>query len=340
MPTTPLIPIRNPHPPRAAGSRTGDLLDGAGGRPDAAPPAWGATPVSGRAEGAFFRQLAKSPEFTEFALILKRLTGLSMALNTPGVGVSKIGVSGDTGNRLCRIIRNTTEGARRCEGCDRRHHAEAGTDGQARLYTCHAGFFDMAIPIRIQGEPVATLSSGQVLPEKPSPAAFARLCRRLRWLEIPRGRLRAAYARAPWMPRGRLTHVMRLLEVFARQMCGSAWRIRELEATLERPAIRRARALVEERFREPELQLGEAAARAELSVAHFSYLFHKETGVTFTRYVQSRRIEEAKHLLAGSDQSITGICFACGFNSLTHFNRVFRGGTGCSPTQFRRNESR
>ncbi len=308
--------------------------------PDAALAKLGATPVIGRAEGAFFRQLAGSPEFTEFALILKRLTGLSMALNTPGVGVSKIGVSGDTGNQLCRIIRNTTEGARRCEGCDRRHHAEAGADGQAKLYTCHAGFFDMAIPIRIQGEPVATLSSGQVLPEKQSSAAFARLCRRLRWLKIPRGRLRTAYAKAPWMPRDRLTHVMRLLEVFARQMCGSAWRIRELEARLEHPAIRQARALVEERFREPELQLGEAAARAELSVAHFSHLFHKETGVTFTRYVQSLRIEEAKRLLAGRDQSITGICFACGFNSLTHFNRVFRRGTGCSPTQYRRNGGR
>jgi len=288
-------------------------------------------------EGVFFRHLIEAPEFTEFALILKRLTGLSMALNTPDVGVSQIGLSEDTGNPLCLIIRNTTEGARRCEGCDRRHHAEAGADGQAKLYTCHAGFFDMAIPIRIQGEHVATISSGQVLPEKQSPAAFARLCRRLRWLKIPGSRLRAAYVKAPWMPRDRLTQVMCLLEVFSRQMCGSAWRIRELEAKLERPAIRQARALVEERFREPELQLAEAAARADLSVAHFSHLFHKETGVTFTHYVQSRRIEEAKRLLAGSDRSITEICFACGFNSLTHFNRVFRSGTGCSPSQYRRN---
>lgn len=288
-----------------------------------------------RPSGLLFQKLVETPEFADFAIMLKRLTGLSMALNTPSVDATRIGLAGDPGNPLCGLIRGTAEGARRCEGCDRRHHARAGADGEAKVYTCHAGFFDMAIPILIQGEHVATISSGQVLPEPQSAAAFSRTMRRLSWLKLPLGRVRAAYARAPWLPRDRLVHVMRLLELFARQMCGSAWRIRELEASLERPAIRQARALVEDRFRDAELRLADAAAGAGLSHAHFSHLFHKETGVTFTRYVQSRRIEEARRLLTESAQSVTDICFACGFNSLTHFNRVFRSGTGCSPSQYR-----
>lgn len=283
----------------------------------------------------FFRQLLGSPEFAQFALILKRLTGLSMALNTPDVGTTGLGLSGDMGNPLCKIIRDTPEGARRCEDCDRRHQAQAGADGKSQLYTCHAGFLDMAIPIMVQGKHVATISSGQVLSEQPSDAAFHRVCRRLTWLGIPERRLRKAYAQAPWMPRDRLTSVMHLLEIFSRKMCGNAWRIRELEACLERPQIRNARAIVEERFRESDLRLSDAAASAGISVAHFSHVFHKETGVPFTSYVQSRRIEEAKRLLAETDQTITEICFECGFNSLTHFNRVFRRGEGCSPRQYR-----
>jgi AraC-like DNA-binding protein/ligand-binding sensor protein len=290
---------------------------------------------SSQEAGLFFRQLLGSPEFAQFALILKRLTGLSMALNTPDVGASRIGVSHDKGSPLCKIIRGTEEGARRCEGCDRRHHAKAGADGKARLYKCHAGFLDMAIPIMAQGKHVATISSGQVLAEQPSDASFRRMCRRLAWLGIPETRLRAAYANAPWMPRNRLTPVMQLLETFSSQMCASAWRIQELEAGLERPQIRKARELVEERFREPELRLADAAACAGISVAHFSHIFHKETGVPFTSYVQSRRIEEAKRLLAETNKTITEICFECGFNSLTHFNRVFRRGEGCSPMQSR-----
>ena len=292
------------------------------------------------AEGLFFRRLAESPEFTEFALILKRLTGLSMALNTPDVGSSRFGVSGDMGNPVCRIIRNTVEGQRRCEGCDRRHHALAGRDGKSRLYTCHAGFLDMAIPVMIQGEHVATISSGQVLREKPSARVCARTVRRLGRLGVPESRLRAAYKGAPWLPRDRLTEVMKLLELFSRQMISSAWRIRELEASREHPAIRTARALVEKRYTDPEFALAEAARTAGLSVAHFSHLFHKKAGITFTRYVQSRRMEEAKRLLAQTDRSVTDICYACGFNSLTHFNRVFRRGTGGSPTGYRRRPGR
>lgn len=287
-------------------------------------------------EGLFFRRLVASPEFTEFALILKRLTGLSMALNTPDVGTSHIGVSGDMGNPLCQIIRNTPEGLRRCEGCDRRHHALAGRDGKSKLYTCHTGFLDMAIPIMIQGEHVATISSGQVLPQKPSARDCAQTVLRLGWLGVPNSRLRDAYQRAPWLPRDRLTEVMNLLELFSRQLISSAWRIRELEASQQRPEILAAQALVEKRFADPELALDEAAAAAGLSVAHFSNLFHRKTGVTFTRYVQTRRIEEAKRLLAETGRTITDICYACGFNSLTHFNRVFRRGTGHSPSQLRR----
>lgn len=282
-----------------------------------------------------FRQLSESPEFAEFAHVLKQLTGLSMALNTPDVEATCIGVPGDTGNPVCRLIRSTADGARRCEACDRRQHALAGGKGEPRLYVCHAGFYDIAVPIMIQGEHVATISSGQVLPKQPSDTGFAQLHHRLRWLDISESRLRHAYDKAPWMPRKRLAHVSRLLEIFARHLCDSARRISELEARLERPQIARARAFVNEQYRDPRLQLADAAAHAELSVAHFSHVFHKETGMTFTHYVQSRRVEEAKRLLRDSNRSITETSFACGFNSLPHFNRVFRRGTGCSPSQFR-----
>ena len=288
-----------------------------------------------QAGNALFRKLSESPDFAEFAGILKQLTGLSMALNTPGVDTTCTGVPGDTGNPVCLLIRNTVEGARRCEACDRRQHALAASEGASRLYVCHAGFYDMAIPIMVQGEHVATISSGQVLPQQPSDTGFARLQRRLHWLDVPESRLRRAYDKAPWLPRSRLAHVSRLLEIFAGQLCDSAYRIQELEAQLERPAIRRAREYVKEHFRDPNLQLADAAARAELSPAHFSHVFHRDTGVTFTRYFQSRRVAEAKRLLRETDTSITEICSACGFNSLTHFNRVFRRGTGCSPSQFR-----
>ena len=56
------------------------------------------------------------------------------------------------------------------------------------------------------------------------------------------------------------------------------------------------------------------------------------------RYVQARRIQEAKRLMENPDTSISEICFRCGFNSLTHFYRIFLQSEGCSPSQFRAKE--
>jgi AraC-like DNA-binding protein len=104
---------------------------------------------------------------------------------------------------------------------------------------------------------------------------------------------------------------------------------------LERDEIREARAFVEREFRNADVTLAGAAEAAGLSPAHFSHVFHRATGETFTRFVQARRVAEAKRLLETTPKEITTICFECGFNSLTHFNRVFRRFERCSPRQYR-----
>ena len=81
-----------------------------------------------------------------------------------------------------------------------------------------------------------------MLAEPHSDAAAARLRRRLRWLDMGKADFLKAYRAAPYLPRQHLRDVMRLLEIFAKHLCESAQRIRELEARLERDEIRAARA--------------------------------------------------------------------------------------------------
>ncbi len=145
-----------------------------------------------------FEALAASAVFAEFGASLRRLTGLPLSLNTPGVTATRPPPSGGHSNPLCELIRNTPRGEARCQACDRRHQAQAATQGRAKLYTCHAGFLDMAVPLFVDGRHVATISCGQVLSEPPSPAAARRLRRRLAWLPVSEREFRAAYRRAPY----------------------------------------------------------------------------------------------------------------------------------------------
>ena len=66
----------------------------------------------------------------------------------------------------------------------------------------------------------------------------------------------------------------------------------------------------------------------------FCRYFKKMTKLTFTQFVNHYRIDIAKKLLLQGN-TISEVCFQCGFESLSYFNRVFKKVTGTSPTGFR-----
>ncbi len=284
-----------------------------------------------------FENLVESKEFAEFTTLLIKITGLAMALNSPeGKSHNKL-LGGNRNNKVCLMIRNSTQGLPKCLECDRRHYLLAVRSKAPLIYTCHAGFWDMAVPVFVQGRHIATISSGQVLPAPVSEEGFQALRKRLDWMKISDKTLRSAYESAPYLPREKLRYVMRLLEMFANQLCESLRHIRELEERLEKREIRLAREYIQGNFGNPLLSLSEVADHVGFSKAHFSHLFKQVTKVPFTTFVQECRINAAKHQLTQSDKSVTEICFTCGFNSMTHFNRIFRLFEKVSPGKFRKN---
>ena len=60
-----------------------------------------------------------------------------------------------------------------------------------------------------------------------------------------------------------------------------------------------------------------------------------DAGINFIDYVVRVRTEKAKHLLLNPNLRISEIAYEVGFQSLTHFNRVFKKLIGESPTVYR-----
>lgn len=69
---------------------------------------------------------------------------------------------------------------------------------------------------------------------------------------------------------------------------------------------------------------------------YLSYRFKKITGMSFSKKVQSMRMEEAKHLLLSTDMTIQEIAEANGYHDRSHFSRNFREYTGFSPKEYRK----
>lgn len=83
------------------------------------------------------------------------------------------------------------------------------------------------------------------------------------------------------------------------------------------------------------ISLDEIANLASMTVPAFCRFFKKTTGKTFTKIVNEYRIVHATKLLSESKISITDICFECGFNNFSHFNKLFKEFTGKSASKYR-----
>jgi AraC-like DNA-binding protein len=95
---------------------------------------------------------------------------------------------------------------------------------------------------------------------------------------------------------------------------------------------------IEAHLREPGLNPTTVAQACRITARYLHHLFASESE-TVTQYIQRRRLEEcARALIAAPVRGrlVTEIAFDYGFNSLTHFGRVFRNQYGLTPTEYRR----
>ncbi|GAB5057240.1 hypothetical protein COSHB9_16280 [Companilactobacillus alimentarius] len=83
------------------------------------------------------------------------------------------------------------------------------------------------------------------------------------------------------------------------------------------------------------LTLDQVSGRVYLSDYYFSKLFKRETGLSFSVYLNARKIQKAMILLKESNQSINEISDSLGFTRLSYFSQTFKKYTGYAPTKYR-----
>lgn len=85
------------------------------------------------------------------------------------------------------------------------------------------------------------------------------------------------------------------------------------------------------------ISLSRLASEYNYSFEHLSRLFHEKTGQTFVKYLQSVRIENACHLLANTNYSVTDVAVAVGYSDIKTFTSVFKNHLNITPRQYRIN---
>lgn len=84
------------------------------------------------------------------------------------------------------------------------------------------------------------------------------------------------------------------------------------------------------------ISLSEVAQMVHLNATYLSHIFHKETGVTFSEYLMSCRVNKAKDLLINTNTKVKEISMLSGFTSHRNFIKMFKNVTGMTPQEYRK----
>ncbi|WP_235700512.1 helix-turn-helix transcriptional regulator [Companilactobacillus nodensis] len=86
------------------------------------------------------------------------------------------------------------------------------------------------------------------------------------------------------------------------------------------------------------LTLDQVANRVYLSDYYFSKLFKKETKLSFSVYLNARKVQRAMFLLKDTEMSIQDVSNELGFTRMSYFSQTFKKYTGYTPSKFRHNK--
>lgn len=287
-------------------------------------------------KATLYETISSSVLFRELTSVFPRVTGLGLyILSALALAVSA--QDDNSRNFFCQTVVGTPRG---CSIC---HHVQArlrqcGSEPQGRCeVACVAGLMELAVPVQVGGEHVATLVAGPVLAQKPTPDQLAQLSSEL---QLPAGaaewvRAEQAYRQIPVFSRDQREATQWLMSVFAGRLAATVGdgEIPSVQP-VEPACVAFARNYVEAHLLD-NVRTRQVAQAAHVSLQHFCRVFRQTTGETFTDYLGRRRVERARQLCANPQLTITEVALGSGFRSLTWFDQVFKRHTGQTPRQFR-----
>lgn len=107
----------------------------------------------------------------------------------------------------------------------------------------------------------------------------------------------------------------------------------------EEQVIRRIKEYIELNIHQ-ELTRENIAAAVYLNPDYTARLFKRKTGQSLNDYIQNKRINLARQLLAGTDMPVGDLAVALGYSSFSHFTKLFKSIEGVTPSDYRKQHAR
>lgn len=233
-------------------------------------------------------------------------------------------------NRFCERFRKPAGVfARCCQMEAELSRAKLGSLRRPFVKRCHAGVYELALPVFFKGSLTGALFIGPFKALAPPPELGELLKQEPKGVQATALKLREGLPELEEGEAARLAAFAELLELRVENALEKAD-----EKTSEEPVKRKARDFIDMNFRR-DVYLKDMAKALRVGGARCCELLRESLGRSFTELLTERRLEHAKYLLKESMAKNAAIASECGFQDAAYFHRVFKARCGETPKAFR-----
>ncbi|MEG2252228.1 MAG: PocR ligand-binding domain-containing protein [Clostridia bacterium] len=230
---------------------------------------------------------------------------------------------------FCRLIANEEDGYQRCVHCDDLALADVKKQHVKKKYLCHAGLYELAMPVTEGGRTIAIILCGQILDDAPRDEQWQRVATRCGWYPDQEA-LHQAFLGLKRVSAEQMNACMEIV-----QACVSEVRLYGLQAEESRDDALRLQSYIETHYSEA-LNADKLCRALNVGKTKLFELCRERFGSTPNSLITQARIAVAKDLLTGTAQSVRFIAQAVGIPDENYFAKVFKKATGTTPRAFRK----
>ena len=210
-----------------------------------------------------------------------------------------------------------------------REIARCARTGTPNRYRCHAGAYEVILPVFVDGVLLAYLTFGQFLDKSALEKQWEKALQGLRWYEGDRELLRRRYEELNCYSDHEIQAYGEILSAL-----GISIRLSALVDSIQLTDGQRLEMYIDQHYME---KLSLSSISEALKISRSRLCAHvRQSGKTVTLLIAERRVEAAKLLLSKSHDPISAIAEAVGIPDYNYFTKIFRKITGQTPSQYRK----
>ena len=229
---------------------------------------------------------------------------------------------------FCRAVKEAPTGRERCVAYDRQVIAEVRCTQKMKVYRCHCGLIEVAMPVMENGQAVATILFGQFLDEADHRAQWRETRRLLAWRRDADA-LSDAFFR---LRQFSAAQIFSLTEIIRACICDV--RLQGMLSASQMSDASRLQSYILQHFAEP-ITLHTLCAQMHMGKSKLFDLCRREFHATPGQMLLQARMDAAQRLLCTSSYDLTQIARMAGIPDTHYFCKRFKAFFGETPAAYR-----